>query len=335
MRIRAARFSVSKRHCIPGLFAAVAFCSLAPLQTMLANAKEIVLPFPNEKGYGTISKVIREGMLEANAKKMPLGEAKGTLKLPADTIVFFEAGPKFFQNPQVLQKFPPESIAYIKMQFTAMDDAEEKMCDRAIEALLHLSGLRAASFDKSDTTDKGISRLSGMPKLRAISTTETMVNGDCIRSLSTCPSLSMLRFGAIQMNNESLRYLKDLKSLKRLVVNRCGINSQGVGYIAACSTITQLDVSNNPKITDADAMRLKTLKKLEYINLRDTSVTIQGIRAFASGSNVKIVMPKLFNQYTKRERAEIDRIKGNIVFDFDHRSTDPDYSTIFGTINRK
>jgi hypothetical protein len=195
--------------------------------------------------------------------------------------------------------------------------------------------LRAANFDKSDTTDEGVAQLAGMPRLRAISTSETMVSGDCLKSLSSCPSLSMMRFGAIQLKNESLRYLKDLKALKRLVVNRCGIDSQGVKYIAMCPALEQLDISNNPRISDADVLKLKVLKRLEYVNLRDTGVTIQGIKAFALGSKVKIVMPKMLMHYTKAQRAEINAIKGNVVFDFDHRPNDPDVSTIFGTINRK
>lgn len=314
-------------------FGCAAICG-CPAETQ-AKQGEIILPFPKEKGYGTLSKVVREGLLETNAKKTPLGEAKGTIKLPADTLVFYEAGPRFFQNPRVLQGFPPESIAYIKMQFTAMEDAEEKLCDKAISSLRHLSGLRAANFDKSDTTDEGVAQLAGMPKLRAISTTETMVRGDCLKSLASCPNLSMVRFGAIQMKNESLRYLKDLKALKRLVVNRCGIDSQGVKYIAMCPTLTQLDISNNPKISDADVLKLKVLKRLEYVNLRDTGVTIQGIKDFAAARKVRIVMPKMLSQYTKAQRTDIDAIKGNIVFDFDHRLNDADYNTIFGTINRK
>ncbi len=300
-----------------------------------SKSKEILLPFPNKRGYGTISKVTKEDELETAAKRTPLGEAKGTIKLPAGTIVFYEPGPRFFQNPQVLQKFAPDSIKYIKMQFTAMDDGEEKMSDRATVYLRLLTGLRAINFDKSDTSDNGIASLAGMPNLRAVSATETMVNGACLKSLSTCQSLVMVRFGAIQVDNDSLRYLKDFKTLKRLVLSRCSVNSQGVQYISACPSITQLDISNNPKISDKELLKLKTLKKLEYVNLRGTTATIAGIKTFIRGCNAKLVMPKMFAQYTKAEQSEIKKITGHVVFDFDHNLQDPDYKTIFGTVNRK
>lgn len=300
-----------------------------------AKSKEILLPFPNERGYGTISKVTREDELETAAKRTPLGEAKGTIKLPAGTIVFYEPGPRFFQNPQVLKKFAPDSIKYIKMQFTAMDDSEDKMSDRAIDYLRLLTGLRAINLDKSDTSDKGIASLAGMPNLRAVSATETMVNGACLKSLSTCQSLVMVRFGAIQVDNDSLRYLKDFKTLKRLVLSRCGVNSQGVQNISACPSITQLDISNNPKIGDKDLLKLRTLKKLEYVNLRGTTATIAGVNTFIRGCKAKLVMPKMFAQYTKAEQSEIKKVTGHIVFDFDHNLQDPDYKTIFGTVNRK
>lgn len=315
---------------------AVSICA----STTASNAgnstqNEVVLAFPNERGYGNISKVTRVNELETNAKRIPLGEAKGTIKLPPGTIVFYEPGPKFFQYPQMIKKLAPNSIQYIKLQFTAMDDGEEKMSDSAIGYLPHLKGLQAATFDKSDTTDEGISRLAGMPNLRAVSATESMVNGACLKSLASCPKLLMVRFGAIQINNDSLSYLKDFKSLRRLVLSRSGLNSRGIQNISMCQSVRELDISNNPKISDADVPKIRSLKKLEYVNLRCTAVTISGVKALTAGSNVRVIMPKMFSQYTKVEQDEIKRMKSNVRFDLDHIQFDPDYKTIFGTINRK
>ncbi len=79
---------------------------------------------------------------------MPLGEAKGTIKVPASVRICYEPGPKFFSNPQILLKFPPDSIEYIKMKFTPMEDNEEHMSDHAVEFVAHLRGLRIVDFDK-------------------------------------------------------------------------------------------------------------------------------------------------------------------------------------------
>jgi hypothetical protein len=324
------------RHVIvPALVTTVAFNSLTAAVRASAKESEIVLPFPNEKGYGTISKVINESELETNAKRTPLGEARGTIKLPAGTVVFYEPGPRFFQNPQILKKIPPDAIKYVKFQFTAMDDSEEGMSDRAAGFLRCLNGLRSANFDKSDTSDAGLEQLAGLKKLTVVTASESMATGSCLKSLATCPNLLLVRFCAIKIDNDSLSHLKNFKSLVRLDLNRCGLNSKGVQNICMCSSIAKLDFSSNPNISDRDLLKLKALKKLKYINLRGTGVTVSGIKAFAAGSQVKLIMPKILSQYSKTEQSEINKIKGNILFDLQQNLSDPDYDTIFGTINRK
>jgi len=300
-----------------------------------ANKKEKILEFPADASYGNLSKVTEVNSLEVHAKRTPLGQAKGTIKLPPDTIIFFEPGTRFFQHPEILMKLPADSIQYIRMQFTAMDDNEMKMSDDAVKFLRHLTGLWAVDFDRSDTSDAGAAQLAGMPNLRAISLTGTTVNGACIKSLSSCPRLQMLRFGSGKIGNEALKPLKDFKSLKRIVFNRCNLTDACLQSIAGGASITLLDISNNPKITDAGLKSLAPLK-LEYINLRETGVSIEGVRNFVKNSQCRVVMPRMRHEYSQAQYEEIKKIRGgDLVFDHDHKLKNPDLKTIFGTVNRK
>ena len=297
--------------------------------------QEKILLFPNEAGYGNLSKITVSNPLELRVQRAPLGIARGTVKVPANVRVYYEPGPRFFQNPQILLKLPPNSIDYIKMQFTPMGDGEERMSDHAVEYVAHLTGLRIVDFDKSDTSDAGAAKVAGMPNLIGLSSCESLITGTCLKSLSTCPKLEVMRLGSLQVSNESLRFLKDFKSLKRMDLNRAGLNSVGIQHLAACTNLLHLDISGNPKINGKDLSKLIALKKLKVINLRDTHVPIADIKAFANNRRITVIMPRMLAQYSKGDRDQIKTIHGDLLFDFDSKLVNPDMKTIFGTVNRK
>ncbi len=299
------------------------------------NTKEKVLVFPNEHAYGSISKVTVIKPLELRVKREPIAEAKGTVRVPGNIPIYYEPGPKFFRNPQILLKLPPDAFYYIKMQFTPMEDNEEHMSDRAVEFLTHLKGLRIIDFDKSDTTDAGAAKLAGMPHLTGISASGCLISGTCFNQLSTCPKLEVMRLGSIQVSNESLRFLKDFKSLKRIDLNRAGLNTTGIQHLANCPDLLSLDISANPKVNGKDLSKLMALKKLRLINLRDTNLSVAEIKAFLNKRNIAVVMPRMLAQYSKSERDEITKVHGDLRFDLDTRVAMPDANTIFGTVNRK
>ncbi|MBA3859816.1 MAG: hypothetical protein C0507_23150 [Cyanobacteria bacterium PR.3.49] len=348
MKIRPAQNSNSnaahKDVATPALLPCVVTSALLPcivtvvlgVTAVSASSKtqEKILEFPSDTSYGNLSRVIHVNPLETHAERSPLGQARGKIKVPADAIIFFEPGPRFFQRPEILNKLPPDSIAYIRMQFTAMDDNEMQMSDRAVKYLRHLTGLLAVDFDRSDTSDVGAAELAGLPNLQAVSLTGSTVNGTCLKSLSSCPKLQMLRFGSGQVKDEALRSLSNYKSLKRLVLNRCNLTDASAQNIAKGKSIVLLDVSNNPKISDTGLKYLGQLK-LDYINLRETGVSIEGVREFVKNRQCRVVMPRMFSEYSKAQLDEIKKIRGgDIVFDHDHNIKYTDLKTIFGTVDR-
>lgn len=304
-------------------------------QALGAKVKEKILEFPSDTSYGNLSKVLFVEPLETHAdKRSPLGQARGTVKVPAATIILFQPGPRFFQRPEVVLKLAPDCIDYIKMQFTAMDDNEMTMSDRAVKYIRHLTGLRAVDFDRSDTSDEGVAVLAGMPNLKAVSMTGTTVKGSCLKSLSSCPKLEMIRFGSGKIEDDSLKNLKDFKNLKRLVISRCNLTNDSIQCMAKGAHFSRLDISQNPKVTGAGLKYLVPLK-LNYLNLRNTSIAISAVREFAKNQKCLIVMPRMAREYTANERAEIGKIKADIVFDVEQGGGNLDVKTIFGSVNRK
>lgn len=309
-------------------------CALSPRASFAAPAEK-VLPFPNEHGYGALSRVTGKNKYEINVQRQPLGEAKGVFKIPATTEIYFEPGPKFFQNPQILLKLPHNSIEYINMQFTAMEDREDTYGDRAMGYLPHLTSLRGVLMDKSDTSDAGVSKLASLKNLEGISTTGSMVRGTFLKDLRNCRKLFLIRFGASHIDNDSLRYLKDYPNLKRLVFNRCNLMQQGIEHIAKCPKLESLDLSFNPRLTDKALETLTAVKSLAIINLRETPVSVAAIKKFAEARRpVIVIMPKETGRYSPEEVRAIRKIKGDLRFDNDRGNSKPDVKTLLAPVSR-
>ncbi|MBA3991945.1 MAG: hypothetical protein C0469_00360 [Cyanobacteria bacterium DS2.3.42] len=284
------------------------------------SAQTKILEFPDQPYYGTLSKVTKIIPLEIRVEKVPLGQARAKVRIAAKTIVLYEPGPRFFQNPQILFKLAPDSIQFIKMQFTSMDEKEYPLSDRAVPYLNHLKGLVGIDFDKSDTTDAGAEKLKDLPNLQALSAMGTGITGTCIKSFATFPKLKFLKIGSTEINNASLRYLHDLASLRKLVVNRAKVNAVGMQHIAACPNLTHLDVSFNAEVDDKGLELIKPLKNLQVINLRGTSVSARAIRNFSKSKTLWLTTPKLAKQYSKQELDELRKTSYHLHFDAEPKS---------------
>ena len=78
-------------------------------------------------------------------------------------------------------------------------------------------------------------------------------------------------------------------------------------------TLTDLDIAYNPRINDDAVPALLTMRKLQYLSLLDTSVTIAGVRRLAveleeGRRNVEVEVPGPCEEYIKRELAQYNRL---------------------------
>jgi len=303
-----------------------------------ANKNEGVrlLPFPTEYSVGTLGLFDEAPGLTAKGKLLPIGEARGLIKVPQDKLVKLYPGVQFFQHPEFLLKLPPDGLDYINLRFTAMTDADEKISDRLIPYIHHLSGLKGIDMDKSETTDAGLSKLGTMPELRALALAETMVTGKCLRDLTGCKKLEALRFAKETIDNDSLRYLKEFPNLASLELSRTNLSLRGLEHVSKCTKLKSLDINENPDIDDRAVPLLLKLTNLDQLYIKQTKISFAGLLQLSKLGTIKILLPQPFDQYTTAQQAQIrkhfpdfrqKRAKGG-------RKVDSYTKTMFGPLSR-
>lgn len=264
-----------------------------------------LLPFPTEYSVGTLGLLDKTHALTAKGKLLPIGEARGLIKVPQDKLVKLYPGVQFFQHPEFLLKLPPDGIDYINLRFTAMTDADEKISDRLVPYIHHLSGLKGIDMDQSETTDAGLSKLGVMPELRALALAETMVTGKCLRDLTGCKKLEALRFGKETIDNESLRYLKEFPNLANLELSRTNLSLRGLEHVSKCTKLKSLDINENPAIDDRAVPLLLKLTNLDHLFIKQTKISFAGLLQLSKLGTIKIALPQSFDRYTKAQQEQI------------------------------
>ena len=293
-----------------------------------------ILQFPTEYSVGTLGLLGKTSGVTAKGKVLPLGEARGLIKVPRDKLVKMFLGMQFFQHPQCLLKLPPDGIDYINLRFTAMSDADESVSDRLIPYIHHLSGLKGIDLDKSETTDAGLAKLGTMPELRALALAETMVTGKCLGQLIGCKKLEALRFGRGTIDNESLRYAKEFPQLVNLELSRTNLSLRGLEHVSKCTKLRSLDINENSAIDDRAVPLLLKLSKLENLHIKRTKISFAGLMQLSKMRLSKISLPMPFSQYSKSEQGQIKKQFPHITTKPPKQSVDSYTQTMFGPMSR-
>jgi len=273
-------------------------------QSAGAAQKTKILDFPRAYPVGFIYVVPKAVELECNVKGLPIGRAQGRLVVPADKQLKFVPDHHFFEHPECLLKLPADAFDYIDLRFCSMDDGEEKMSDNAAAYVAHITGLKAISFDRSDTTDNGAAKVAAMPVLEGVSFTATMVNGTCLSALRNCKSLRFVRFEELTINNDMLKYLSQLPQLRRLTLRRVALTKAGLTEVSKCGQLINLDLGRNNNIDDSCLPLIAKMKKLEELALDETHVSLKGLLSSLSGLKLKnLALPFALSKYSAAEMA--------------------------------
>jgi len=298
------------------------------------NNKVRLLQFPADYSVGTLGLLEEIPGATAKGKVLPIGEARGLIRVPKDKFVKFQPGVRFFQHPECLLKLPPDGIDYIQLRYTAMADGDEKISDRLIPYVHHLSGLKGIDMDQSETTDVGLAKLGTMPELRALALSETLVTGKCLPQLVGCQKLESMRFGKAAIDNESLRYLKEFPNLAIVDLARTNLSLRGLEHVSRCSKVRTLDLNDNPKIDDRAIPLISKLSNLRNLQIKGTKISLAGVIQLSKIGLTKISLPHSFNDYSRAEQAEIRKAFPANKFKGHSTRVDSYTRTMFGPLSR-
>lgn len=103
--------------------------------------------------------------------------------------------------------------------------------------------------------------------------------GDVLRQLRNCAQLKSIEIrGGEDVTDESLRYLADKTQLERIAMSDVPISNQGLTYLAKLPNVREFSLISNHNITDSALDTLRTMPKLERINVHFTKVSLGAIR---------------------------------------------------------
>ena len=85
--------------------------------------------------------------------------------------------------------------------------------------------------------------------------------------------------------------LAGIKSLKSLKLRQTNLDDYSLPLVARCAALTYLDISTNAKITDKSIGSLKKLQHLDSLELKDTKITMDGIKSLKGLPLTELVMP--------------------------------------------
>jgi hypothetical protein len=199
--------------------------------------------------------------------------ARGTIVVPPGKFVSFIPAHRFYQNPAIIKTIAADAVDRLAIEAASLDDSEDELCDRALSYIGHLKGVVELKLDRSDASDKGVAYAKDLPNLQFISAFQCFFSGKCFKDLAGHQNLRCIHLGGCPIRDENLHFLCGLPHLEEVTLNHTSISDDGFKDMAACKELKNIDLNDNPKITDKSIKILLGFKKLRALSLARTSIT--------------------------------------------------------------
>ncbi|MCC7529157.1 MAG: protein kinase [Candidatus Melainabacteria bacterium] len=143
----------------------------------------------------------------------------------------------------------------------------DRMDDKAAEAVSFLSGLQELTLDHTSITGEGIAYLRRLRGLSKLTLDGLNLQDNDIASLKDISSLKVLSLSHNKITAAGLKSLTQLKQLSSLYLDFNPIDDKGVDYLLQIPSLVNLSVSGT-KLKPAGVMKLAELHNLRSIYVR-------------------------------------------------------------------
>jgi beta-lactamase regulating signal transducer with metallopeptidase domain len=139
-------------------------------------------------------------------------------------------------------------------------------------------------------SDQLLGKLKTLPKLRELHIETTkLITPAGLKGLAELPSLQKLTVFSLSHDGKGLgdtilQSIVGLESLRELHVHQCGTTDAGARLLEAMPQLTLLDVSAEPRMTDAAIASVAKLKRLKSLSLNSYVGTEDGWMRFSAGA---------------------------------------------------
>jgi hypothetical protein len=108
------------------------------------------------------------------------------------------------------------------------------------------------------------------------------------------PKLSSMDLRGCKVDPNAFPYLSKYSNLTQLGLGQTELDSTGLKGVVRCPALTDLDISDNPKIDDESLKMLPQLKHLDRLGLHRTHITASGLKVLQPLKLKYLSVPKTF-----------------------------------------
>lgn len=196
--------------------------------------------------------------------------------------IYFKPTLNFKKHPKLFLRFRPDDICALNVSNarTFMNLVADNLsdADEFLPFIIHLTSINYLFVADSEISEKGVKYISQLPNLKVLDLDRTTVKAEAIAKLTNLLQLEKLCVYALQDAGPIIKNLTSSKVLKTLRLVNCNVNVSQLERIASIRTLTDLDLSKNPQIGDAEMKLLPTqLLSLSVIGCPVTSNSIKQI----------------------------------------------------------
>ena len=156
-----------------------------------------------------------------------------------------------------------------------------QISDKATVVIARFTGLRALRLNgkngKTSISDDGVKILAACKSLKVLALDDlTFVGTDGLAALTGLKDLEELYVAGTIMDDDSCKLIAGFPLLKKLRLARNQVSDAGLETISVCSSLEELDLSEDSSITDAGMAHLAKLRELKKLNLWRVQISDDG-----------------------------------------------------------
>jgi len=256
-----------------------------------SKEKSLVLQFPADQSYGVIIKLDNNWNIQSKKLTGPkFADAKGKVELPLHEPFMLVPNYNCITHPEVLTGLPANSFVSL-----TLDKIEAE--DKVMPCIGKLTGLKRLDLNDTEVSDKGLEALSSLPNLQVLQLREGSFTGSFLAHCAPLKKLKHLWLNGCKLDTKFLdRYSSVLPAITVIHLSGDQLKDQDLLFLEKFPYLEELHLDRNKYITDSGLKYILQCKQIGFLNLDNTAVTANGLKALAALKLKTIMVPHHFSK---------------------------------------
>lgn len=163
--------------------------------------------------------------------------------------------------------------------------------DAGLKTLAGVEGIRAIRLSgksgNTTVTDDGLAHLAGLASLKLLALDDVWIGTAGLAHLKNLPGLAELYLAGTLVDDDSIAIVSGMPGIRKLRLARTQVGDAALEALTACSSLEELDLSEDSLLTDAGMVSLGKITSLKKLNLWRVQINNEGALALAPLVNLQ------------------------------------------------